>query len=85
MPRVVGLPAKAVARHAACRSFPRLPSPDRSDGGWAPEQLTAAVKPYGITTVQVGRRTAGKVTNRRGLVRAHIETAIAERDNGRAA
>ena len=50
---------------------------------WTPEQLTAAVRPYGVTTVQVGRRIDGKVVNRRGLVRAHLTTALAERDERR--
>ncbi|MEU1312188.1 cell division protein FtsK [Streptomyces cinnamoneus] len=48
--------------------------------GWAAEQLTAALKPFGIETVQIGRRVEGKVVNRRGIVRADIAAAIAERD-----
>ncbi|MGG7573560.1 cell division protein FtsK [Streptomyces sirii] len=52
-------------------------------GEWAAEQLTAALKPYGIETVQIGRRINGKVVNRRGIERAHITTAVAERDGKR--
>ncbi|MFI1465645.1 cell division protein FtsK [Streptomyces wuyuanensis] len=51
--------------------------------GWEPEALTAALKPHGITTIQVGRRIDGKVVNRRGIDRSHITTAIAERDGKR--
>ncbi|WP_432092385.1 cell division protein FtsK [Streptomyces sp. bgisy100] len=50
-------------------------------GGWAPEQLTAALKPYGIRTVQVwGTTDDGKGANRRGVRRADILQSIAERD-----
>ncbi|MEV5335070.1 cell division protein FtsK [Streptomyces werraensis] len=52
-------------------------------GGWDPDALAAALKPHGISTVQVGRRVDGKVVNRRGITRAHITTAIAERNGGR--
>ncbi|MDI3344361.1 cell division protein FtsK [Streptomyces sp. AJ-1] len=52
-------------------------------GEWAAEQLTAALKPYGIETVQIGRRVNGKVVNRRGIERAHITAAVAERDGNR--
>lgn len=48
--------------------------------GWDPEGLAAALKPHGVTTIQVGRRVNGKVVNRRGIDRSHIVTAIAERD-----
>ncbi|MFP3992384.1 cell division protein FtsK [Streptomyces sp. E11-3] len=51
--------------------------------GWDPEALAAALKPHGISTVQVGRRINGKVVNRRGIDRSHITTAIAERDGKR--
>ncbi|MEU7485045.1 cell division protein FtsK [Streptomyces sp. NPDC042319] len=52
-------------------------------GEWASEQLTSALKPYGIDTVQIGRRIKGKVINRRGIERAHITAAVAERDGNR--
>nr|WP_202447489.1 cell division protein FtsK [Streptomyces sp. SID5468] len=51
--------------------------------GWDPEALAAALKPHGISTIQVGRRVDGKVVNRRGIDRSHITTAIAERDGKR--
>ncbi|MFI5661555.1 cell division protein FtsK [Streptomyces sp. NPDC051684] len=51
--------------------------------GWEPDGLTAALKPHGITTIQVGRRVDGKVVNRRGIDRSHIVAAIAERDGKR--
>ncbi|WP_369248075.1 cell division protein FtsK [Streptomyces sp. R41] len=51
--------------------------------GWEPEALTAALKPHGISTIQVGRRVEGKVVNRRGIDRSHITSAIAERDGKR--
>jgi S-DNA-T family DNA segregation ATPase FtsK/SpoIIIE len=58
--------------------------------GLTREQLTAALKPYGVTTGQVwGTDPAtGKGANRRGIDRAHILTAITKRDReqgGRAA
>ncbi|MGW3413864.1 cell division protein FtsK [Streptomyces sp. NPDC000888] len=59
-------------------------------GAWAEmepadkaRQLTAALKPYGVTTGQVGRRIKGKTVNRTGFERAHIVTVIAERDRKR--
>ncbi|MEU0894229.1 cell division protein FtsK [Streptomyces massasporeus] len=52
-------------------------------GGWDPESLAAALKPQGISTIQVGRRIKGKVVNRRGIDRSHITAAIAERDGNR--
>ncbi|MFB7501606.1 cell division protein FtsK [Streptomyces sp. NPDC056161] len=51
--------------------------------GWDPESLAAALKPHGVSTLQVGRRINGKVVNRRGIDRSHIVTAIAERDGKR--
>ncbi|MFE9687022.1 cell division protein FtsK [Streptomyces sp. NPDC006285] len=51
--------------------------------GWDPDALAAALKPHGVATVQVGRRIEGKFTNKRGVDRSHITTAIAERDGKR--
>ncbi|MGW1076545.1 cell division protein FtsK [Streptomyces sp. NPDC002537] len=49
--------------------------------GWAAEQLTSALRPYGIRTVQMwGTTEDGKGANRRGIRRADIAKAIAERD-----
>ncbi|QKW10881.1 cell division protein FtsK [Streptomyces sp. NA04227] len=53
-------------------------------GDWTLEQLAAAVKPFGIRTGQVwGSTDDGKGANRRGIKRADILKALAERD-GRA-
>ncbi|MEV5007158.1 cell division protein FtsK [Streptomyces sp. NPDC055692] len=51
--------------------------------GWEPDALAAALKPHGVSTIQVGRRVNGKVVNRRGIDRSHITTTIAERDGKR--
>jgi S-DNA-T family DNA segregation ATPase FtsK/SpoIIIE len=51
--------------------------------GWTPDALAAALKPHGVSTIQVGRRVEGKVVNRRGIDRSHIVAAIAERDGNR--
>ncbi|MGY1499802.1 cell division protein FtsK [Streptomyces sp. QTS52] len=51
--------------------------------GWTPEALASALKPHGVSTVQVGRRVDGKVVNRRGVERSHIVASIAERDGNR--
>ncbi|MCF6525671.1 cell division protein FtsK [Streptomyces sp. JJ36] len=48
---------------------------------WTGEQLTAALKPYGVKTGQVwGTTEDGKGANRRGIKRADITKAVAERD-----
>ncbi|MFJ9541918.1 cell division protein FtsK [Streptomyces sp. NPDC101225] len=53
-------------------------------GGWDAEGLAAALKPYGIATAQVwGKTESGKGANRRGIERARITTAVAERDGKR--
>ncbi|MEU6891542.1 cell division protein FtsK [Streptomyces sp. NPDC046557] len=53
-------------------------------GGWEAEQLTAALKPYGIPTGQVwGKTEDGKGANRRGFERVKVTAAIAERDGKR--
>ncbi|MQA06831.1 MAG: cell division protein FtsK [Streptosporangiales bacterium] len=59
--------------------------PDIYDG-WAPAQLAAALKPYGITTRQVwGTDPAtGAGRNRYGVHRADIVTAIRNRQGGQA-
>ncbi|WP_236241744.1 cell division protein FtsK [Streptomyces sp. CC228A] len=53
-------------------------------GGWSGEQLTAALKPFGVRTGQVwGVTEDGKGANRRGIKRTDILKALADRD-GRA-
>jgi DNA segregation ATPase FtsK/SpoIIIE, S-DNA-T family len=52
--------------------------------GWTVEQLTAALKPYGVKTGQVwGQTGEGKGANRRGIVRGDVEKVITERDRKR--
>jgi S-DNA-T family DNA segregation ATPase FtsK/SpoIIIE len=54
--------------------------------GWTPEQWAAAVRSYGIRTVQVrGTTEDGKGANRRGLRRADVLAAIDRRDGRSAA
>ncbi|WP_426561388.1 cell division protein FtsK [Angustibacter sp. McL0619] len=48
--------------------------------GWTGEQVTVAVKPHGLSTVQVKRTVEGTPINRRGLDRADLRAAITERD-----
>jgi DNA segregation ATPase FtsK/SpoIIIE, S-DNA-T family len=47
------------------------------------EALTAAVKPYGLTTKGVSRRLDGEQINRRGLGRDDLEKALEGRSGGR--
>ncbi|MGK5731469.1 cell division protein FtsK [Streptomyces sp. URMC 124] len=55
-------------------------------GAWAGEQLTSALKPYGVRTDQVwGVTEHGKGSSRRGIKRADVLKAIAERDGTAAA
>ncbi len=51
--------------------------------GWAPVDLGNALAPFGVETVQIGKRIAGRFVNRRGVDRTHILTAITERDRAR--
>jgi S-DNA-T family DNA segregation ATPase FtsK/SpoIIIE len=51
--------------------------------GWDPEHLAAALKPHRVDTVQIGRRIDGKTINRRGVDRAAVAAAVAERDRRR--
>ncbi|MGW9427485.1 cell division protein FtsK [Streptomyces decoyicus] len=53
-------------------------------GGWDPEGLAAALKPYGVPTGQVwGKTESGKGANRRGIERAKVTAVLAERDGNR--
>ncbi|MGF6944075.1 cell division protein FtsK [Nocardioides panzhihuensis] len=49
-------------------------------GGWTGEQVTAAVKPHGIRTVQVKKVIDGKQTNKRGLVRRDLTDTLGHTD-----
>jgi len=51
--------------------------------GWGPKDLSGAVAPFGVKTVQVGRRVEGKYTNRAGLERAHVMAALDRLDERR--
>ena len=57
-------------------------------GGWKPEQVAAALKPYGIP---VGRQVwgtdpaSGEKANRKGIHREDIAAAVAERNRKRRA
>ncbi|WP_179023681.1 FtsK/SpoIIIE domain-containing protein [Streptomyces sp. IMTB 2501] len=55
-------------------------------GGWKGENVTSALKPHGIKTRDVaGTTDDGTRTTRRGITRADLLTAIAERDEKRGA
>ncbi|MEV7983346.1 cell division protein FtsK [Streptomyces sp. NPDC086519] len=55
-------------------------------GEWKGENVTAALKPWGVRTDQVwGNDDAGEGKNRRGIKRADLVAAIARRDADRAA
>jgi DNA segregation ATPase FtsK/SpoIIIE, S-DNA-T family len=51
-------------------------------GGWEPEQLTAALKPFGVTVGQVWGTdpVTGERANRRGITRAHVLDAAQRTD-----
>ncbi len=54
--------------------------------GWKGENVTAALKPWGIKPGQVwGQDDSGEGKNRRGIKRSEITTAITRRDADRAA
>ncbi|MGA5500933.1 cell division protein FtsK [Streptomyces umbrinus] len=59
-------------------------------GAWAEleakpkaEALTAALKPYGVATEQIGRRIDGKTVNKRGIKREDLAAAITQRNEKR--
>ncbi|MFG1976445.1 cell division protein FtsK [Nonomuraea fuscirosea] len=56
------------------------------EGGAKTAQLTTALKPYGIRTMQVWGTPegGGKGANRIGIARDDITTAVTQRDNGKA-
>lgn len=55
-------------------------------GGWKAENVTSALKPWGVKTDQVwGTTDDGEGKNRRGIKRADIVAAITRRDADRAA
>jgi S-DNA-T family DNA segregation ATPase FtsK/SpoIIIE len=50
-------------------------------GGWSAEQVSAAVRPHGLSTVQVKRTIDGRQVNRRGLEHAAVLNALEGRDD----
>jgi S-DNA-T family DNA segregation ATPase FtsK/SpoIIIE len=54
-------------------------------GGWRSEQLTSALKPLGVKVGPIGRRIDGKKHTRRGIYRADLAHAMAERNQNRPA
>ena len=48
-------------------------------GTWTGEQVTAAVKPHGLKSVQVKRTVDGLTKNRRGLARTALAAALNDR------
>ncbi|MFD8308103.1 cell division protein FtsK [Streptomyces sp. NPDC059690] len=47
------------------------------------EALTAALKPFGVGTEQIGRRVDGKTVNKRGIKREDLAAAITQRNEKR--
>ncbi|ALV34808.1 cell division protein FtsK [Streptomyces sp. CdTB01] len=47
------------------------------------EALTAALKPFGVATEQIGRRVDGKTVNKRGIKREDLAAAITQRNEKR--
>ncbi|GAA3637027.1 FtsK/SpoIIIE domain-containing protein [Microlunatus ginsengisoli] len=48
-------------------------------GAWTGEQVTAAVRPHGLRSIQIKRTVDGKQLNRRGLARAALQAVLDER------
>jgi S-DNA-T family DNA segregation ATPase FtsK/SpoIIIE len=49
--------------------------------GWTVEQVSAAVKPHGLSTCQINRSVHGVATNRRGLARVDLARVLGERED----
>ena len=52
-------------------------------GGWTGLQVSAAAKPHNLRSVQVKRTVDGRAVNRRGMHRADLADALAQRDRDR--
>jgi hypothetical protein len=50
--------------------------------GWSTEQLTTALKPHNITTVQISGLTDGRRVNRRGIIRRDLEIRLRDMEEG---
>ena len=44
--------------------------------GWSTEQLTKALTPYKVATVQIAGIAEGRRVNRRGIVRSDVVAAL---------
>jgi S-DNA-T family DNA segregation ATPase FtsK/SpoIIIE len=51
-------------------------------GAWTGEQVTSAVRPYGLKSIQIKRSVDGRALNRRGLARIALHTALNDRAEG---
>ncbi len=51
-------------------------------GAWTGEQVTAAVRPHGLKSIQIKRTIDGKALNRRGLARTALAAALDDRTDG---
>ncbi|MEW2082353.1 cell division protein FtsK [Streptomyces sp. NPDC005283] len=82
--KVVGADEKAVWCERIAARLAEL-RPDVY-GEWKGENVTSALKPYGIKTGQVwGQTDEGEGKNRRGIERAEVVAAVTRRDADRAA
>ena len=50
-------------------------------GAWTGEQVSAAVRPHGLRSIQVKRVLDGRPVNRRGLSRVTLAAALGDRDD----
>lgn len=50
-------------------------------GAWTGEQVSAAVRPHGLRSIQVKRVLDGRAVNRRGLSRTTLAAALGDRDD----
>ena len=48
-------------------------------GAWTGEQVTTAVRPHGLRSIQIKRTVDGKQLNRRGLARTALHAALDDR------
>src|SRR3569833_1989898 len=73
---------EGTAPRIVCTSYVAAEMRDAVFAEWEPEQLTLALKPYGVAVGQVWGTdpSTGKGANRRGITRSHIAGAIAKRD-----
>jgi S-DNA-T family DNA segregation ATPase FtsK/SpoIIIE len=51
-------------------------------GAWTGEQVTAAVRPHGLKSIQIKRTVDGRALNRRGLARTALHAALDDRTPG---